>query len=384
MRPTWVEIFVGNLRHNYRAIRDRVASGATVCCVVKADAYGHGTIECSSALQKEGAAWFAVSTAEEGILLRRNGITGRILLMSGFWHGEEEIIVEHRLTPAVWDCSQIELLEAAARKVHHAKTNSPALPVHLKVDTGMARLGIKPADISKFVETIKSRKQVTLEGVFTHFASAEVVNSPEVEEQISRFNSAVNSIREKGLSPDYLHLANSAAIMAWPQTWRNMVRPGLALYGYTLPFTSKAGSALSESPQLPLKPALTWKTRIHALRDLAASQPISYNGVYVTPAPARIAVLPVGYADGLNRQLSSRGRVIVRDNYAAIVGNITMDLTMIDVTGIAGVNIGDEVILLGATGERSISAWEHANLAGTIPYEILCAISKRVPRKYTM
>jgi alanine racemase len=380
MRPTWAEISLTALRHNFRTIQDYVAPEASVCCVVKADAYGHGAAECARALEQEGALWFAVSSAEEGVCLRRNGITGRILLMSGFWRGEEEAVVEHDLTAAVWDWNHIELLEDAARKFHRGSGHP--VPVHLKVDTGMARLGLTAGELASFAEAIKNAEHVTLEGVFTHFASAEVLDAPATEAQILRFDEAVSAIREHGLAPVYLHLANSAAIVTRSHSWKNMVRPGLSLYGYYLPFTSVLGGPPDQSLELPVKPVLTWKTRVLAVRDVPEHQPISYNGSYVTPAPARIAVLPVGYADGLSRHLSSRGRVIVRNDYAAIVGTVTMDMTMIDLTGIAGVDVGDEVTLIGASGRRSISAWEHASLAATIPYEILCGISKRVPRKY--
>jgi len=178
------------------------------------------------------------------------------------------------------------------------------------------------------------------------------------------------------------HMANSAAIATRPRTWRSLVRPGISLYGYYLPFTSVNGRAADASLGLPVKPVLSWKTRILSLRDVPARQPLGYNGAYVTQAPARIAALPVGYADGLSRKLSSRGRVIVRDDYAVMVGNISMDLTLIDVTGIPGAEVGDEVILIGSTGTRSITAWDHARLAMTIPYETLTGLSKRLPRRY--
>jgi alanine racemase len=218
--------------------------------------------------------------------------------------------------------------------------------------------------------------------VFTHLAAAEVIDAPGADAQFGRFEDVITALIERGLSPVYYHMANSGAVAARPNTWKNMVRPGLALYGYHLPFTSVVTGTTDSSYELPVQPALSWKTRILSLRDVAAHQPLGYSGAYVTQAPAKIAVLPVGYADGLSRQLSSRGRVIVRGDYAAIVGNISMDLTLIDVTGIPGVEVGDEVILLGSAGTRSVTAWDHASLSRTIPYEVLCGISKRVHRKY--
>ena len=376
-RPTWVEISLTALQNNFATLRDYCSPEATVCCVVKADAYGHGAVECARALEKEGAMWFGVTSTDEGVELRNAGITGRILLMTGFWRGEEELVVKHDLTPTVWEWWHIELLEDAAERLGHA-----TVPVHVKVDTGMARLGIALADLGLFCQMLKDAQHVVAEGLSTHFASSEVIDAPDVDAQVARFDDAVMTVIESGLSPVYYHMANSAAVATRPKTWKNMVRPGLALYGYFLPFLSAITGIPDASLELPVKPVLSWKTRILTVRDVPARTPIGYNGSYVTQSPARIAVLPVGYADGLSRHLSSRGRVIVRDDYAAIIGNVAMDLTTIDITGIPGVDVGDEVILLGQSARRKITAWEHASHASTIPYEILCGISRRVPRRY--
>lgn len=376
-RPTWAEVSLANLRQNFRVVQEFVAPRCAVCAVVKAHAYGHGAVECARALELEGAKWFGVTSTDEGIALRGGGITNRVLLLTGFWRGDEEAVLEHDLTPAIWDREHIERLEKAA-----AKLKKDSISVHLKVDTGMARLGANPADLPLLAKALKSARRLELEGVFTHFASAEVVDSPEVDAQITRFDKVVDMLLKAGLPPVYYHMANSSAIACRPQTWRNMVRPGIALYGYYLPFHSILTGKPDTSYELPVKPVLSWKTRVFSLRDVGADQPIGYSGSYVTQAPARIAALPVGYADGLSRQLSSRGRVIVRDQYAPIVGNISMDITLIDVTNIPGAQVGDGVVILGETKRCSVTAWDHAGIAATIPYEILCNISKRVPRKY--
>ncbi len=377
LRPTWAEVSLGALRHNFRTIQDHVAPQATVCAVVKADAYGHGAVECARALEAAGAKWLGVTSTGEGAVLRDAGIQGRILLMTGFWPGEEETLVRQRLTPAVWDEAQIRLLEEGATKCGVARVDA-----HLKVDTGMSRLGINPAELPSFAKSLGSVRHVVLEGVFTHLASSEIVDAPDVDAQVAAFDRALATLSQHGVSPSVVHMANSAAIATRPQTWKNLVRPGIALYGYSLPFTSVNGS-VAEAPQaLDVKPVLNWKTRILSLRDVGAGQALGYNGAYVTKAPARIAALPVGYADGLSRKLSSKGRVIVRGGYADMVGNVSMDLTLIDVTGIAGVEVGDEVILIGATGGCSLTAWDHARPAMTIPYEILTGLSKRLPRRY--
>ncbi len=378
LRPTWVEVSLGALRHNFRTIQAHVAPQATVCAVVKADAYGHGAVECARTLEAEGAKWFGVTSTGEGVALREGGVRGHVLLMTGFWRGEEEAVVRHELTPAVWDASHIRSLEDAAQKMGA----SEPVPVHLKVDTGMARLGINPADLASFAKLLSSAGHISLEGVFTHLASSEIVDAPDVDAQIKRFDQALATLRGCGLSPALVHMANSAAIATRPQTWRSLVRPGISLYGYYLPFTSVSGRAPETALDLPVKPVLSWKTRILSLREVGAGQPLGYNGAYVTPSRARIAALPVGYADGLSRHLSSKGRVIIRGEYAAMVGNISMDLTLIDVSGIPGVEVGDEAILIGTQGERSITAWEQARLALTIPYEVLTGLSKRLPRHY--
>ena len=351
-----------------------------MCAVVKADAYGHGAVECARALEKEGAVWFGVTSVDEGLRLRQGGITSRILILTGFWRGEEEAVVKYDLTPTVWDWNHIELLEDIAEKLKLPPKN--AIPVHLKVDTGMSRLGVAVADLPMMAEVLREAHHVVLEGLFTHLASADVIDAPDTTAQIVRFEDAITAVIESGLSPVYYHMGNSAAVATRPATWKNMVRPGLSLYGYYLPFASVVSGSPDTSYELPVKPVLTWKTRILQVREVGAGQPLGYHGAYVTQAPARIAVIPAGYADGLSRQLSSRGRVIVRNDYASIVGNVTMDLTLLDITGIPGVDVGDEVILLGASGHHAITAWDLATLIGTVPYEVLCGISDRVPRKY--
>jgi alanine racemase len=377
-RPTWADVSLANLRHNFRIVEQHIGPGVTTCAVVKADAYGHGAVDCSKALEAEGAKWFGVTSLDEAIPLREAGVRERILLMTGFWRGEEEEIVHLSLTPTVWETWQIELIEKAAARLGVARH-----PVHLKVDTGMGRLGVSLAGLPAVISALKSAQRVDLEGLSTHLASSEVLDDPSVDNQLRHFENAQTTVRESGLSPSLIHAANTSAVISRKETWNNMVRPGLALYGYYLPF-ERAGREVSGSMlRLPVKPVLTWKTRILALRNVPANQALGYGGIYVTKAPSYIAVLPVGYADGYNRKLSAGGRVIVRESYAPIVGRIAMDLTLVDVTGLPGVEVGDEVILLGSSDGLSTDAVEHAKLADTIPYEILCNISKRVPRRYS-
>lgn len=373
-RPTWAEINLSALQRNYEAVRQFLVPEATICCVVKCDAYGHGSVECSRALQEAGATWFGVTSTEEAVKLRRGYVTARILVMTGFWRGEEEEILESDLTPAIWSAEQVRLLQAAAERRPKRK-----IPVHVKVDTGMARLGVQMKDLASFIEALKTAEDLQVEGVFSHLASSENLSAEDARQQIARFEEVRRMFRDAGITPTYEHLANSAAVVGRRDTWHNMVRPGLLLYGGCLPLESSGAT-----PEIPisLTPVLSWKTRVIALKDLPAGQAIGYGGNYVTKAPMRIAVIPVGYGDGFSRHLSSKGRVIIRDQYAPIIGNVSMDLVTVDVTNIAGTSIGDEVILIGRTDHCRIDVEEHAMHTQTIPYEILCGLSPRVPRKY--
>jgi alanine racemase len=375
-RPTWAEVSLATLRQNFRTVLKHTGASVTVCAVVKADAYGHGAVECSRALRDEGARWLGVTSLDEAIPLREAGIESRILLMTGFWRGEESEIVRLRLTPTVWEPWHIEALENASA------SGNVRQAVHLKVDTGMGRLGVSLDELPAMLKALAAAPHLVLEGLSTHLASSEIMDAPSVAEQERRFEEAQRMVRQAGFDPTLVHMANTSALISRRETWNNMVRPGIALYGYYLPFQRAGREVSGGTLRLPVKPVLTWKTRILSMRKFAANQALGYGGTYVTKAPAHVAVLPVGYADGYNRQLSNRGRVIVRDHYAPIIGSISMDLTLVDVTGIPGIAVGDEVILLGSRDGLSVDALEHARLANSSPYEILCNISKRVPRRY--
>ena len=376
---TWAEVSLSVLGQNFHAVQRHVGEGVTICAVVKADGYGHGAIECALALEAEGARWLGVTDAAEGRALRGAGIWTRILLMTGIWKGEEDGIVSHNLTPTVWETWQIERLEKAASK------QEINLPVHLKVDTGMNRLGTSVEALPQLCEKLAACKHLHLEGVSTHFASAEVLDAEDAPRQIKAFEEALAVLARHGLHPPLIHMGNSAAVSARPETWRTMVRPGILLYGYSLPMM-RAGKNIAEPvpPVMPtLTPALTWKTRVLTVKDVPAGQAVGYMGSYVTKERSRIAVVPVGYADGYPRLLSNRARVIVRGEYAPVVGRVSMDLTTVDVGHIPGVAVGDEVILIGSNNGKCVDAVELARLCETVPYEILCGISQRVPRVYS-
>ncbi|HYE24486.1 MAG TPA: alanine racemase [Clostridia bacterium] len=374
-RPNWAEVSLSALRHNFEAVKRHVSEDVTVCCVIKCDAYGHGVVCCARALEQAGAEWLGVTSVEEAIAVRDAGVKTRILIMTGFWRGEEQSVLRYGLTPAVATLEHLDALERAAESLGMPKHS---VPVHLKVDTGMSRLGLPLVELESYVQRLKASPYVVVEGVFSHLASAEVLDAADARQQIERFEAGLKVIEAGGLRPKYHHLANTAATLGRPGAWHNMVRPGLALYGYS---SAPNGEEKPIGP-LDLRPVLTWKTKVIAMRDVPACQPVGYNGAYVTKSPTRLAVIPVGYGDGFTRHLSSRGRVIVRDQYAPIVGNVSMDLTIVDVTHIAGVEIGDEVILIGSSEHCAVPATEHAKHAGTIVYEILCGLSPRVPRVY--
>ncbi len=376
---TWAEVSLSALGANFHAVQKHVGKDVTICGVVKADGYGHGAVECARALESEGAQWLGVTDAAEGLALRGAGTKTRILLMTGIWKGEEDGIVAQNLTPTIWEPWHIEKLERAARK-RQGTLPAHRLPVHLKIDTGMHRLGASKEALPHLCEMLSACQHLCLEGVSTHFASAEVLDAEDAVRQIKCFEEGLAVLRNYGLRPSLIHMGNSAAMSARPDTWKTMVRPGIALYGYSLAFT-RGGEAATVAP-LPLRPVLSWKTRVLTVKEVAAGEAVGYMGTYVTKKRSRIAVVPVGYADGYPRLLSNRARVLVGGEYAPVVGRVTMDLTSVDVSHIPGVAVGDEVILIGQNNGKSVDAVELARLCESVPYEILCGLSQRVPRVY--
>ena len=373
-RPNWAEISLSALAENYSIIARHLGPQVTPCCVIKCDAYGHGVIESARALEDAGAVFLGVTSCEEGAAVREAGVKLPILVMAGFWRGEEQALLRHNLIPAIATVEHIEALERAASSL--GLTHK--VPAHLKVDTGMSRLGVSLAELPALAARLAASPQVELQGVFSHLSESEVLDSPVAERQRLNFERAIALLAAAGLHPRYRHLANTAATVARPETWNNMARPGLALYGYNL----KCEGPGAAKAMLPVRPVLTWKTRVIALRDIPTGTAVGYNQRWHAARPTRLAVIPVGYGDGFNRHLSNCGQVILHDHYAPIAGNVSMDLTMIDVTDIPEAAIGDEVLLIGRSEHCAIGADDMARLAGTITYEILCGLSPRVPRVY--
>lgn len=396
----WVEISGQRLAENYRLLTEAAGPRVSVLAVVKADAYGHGAAQCSPVLVRAGAEWLGVTDAAEGVAVRATlaaaGIARaqqpRVLVMSGLLAEEADAIVEQGLTPVVWTVEQMEWLAAVA-----AGHGAEQLAVHLEVETGMARQGVAPgAELDAVLQWLAGQQLLRLEGVMTHFASAEVAGSSQTQEQERRFDKAMAQVAASALRPSWVHAGNSSTVdnrvaadgeakspLAWLSDLataagaRAMVRTGLGLYGYCLPVERDRQFAGDSASQVRprLLPVMTWKTRVIGVREIQAGTTVGYNGTFVAARPMRIALLPVGYADGLRRELSSTnqragGWAIVHGQRAPIIGRVSMNLTVVDVTEIASVAVGDEVVVLG----DGVTADDHARCAETIPYEILCGV----------
>jgi alanine racemase len=358
---SWVEVSLGRIRANFRAVRAVVGPNVEIMPVVKADAYRHGAVAVSHALENEGATWLAVSSIEEGVALRSAGLSARILVMADLLPKETNALEEFRLTPVVQSLEEIALAR---------------VPYHLEIDTGMGRLGTRRSaeEIARAVRAGPAE----LEGVMTHFASSANYESPQTDHQIARFGQVLAGLRDAGVEPRYIHAASSIPVAYQRKAaWGNLVRPGHAIYGYVSPVRGKAPRSA-----LKVRPALTWKATVLTVKDLETGALVGYGGMYRAAAPMRIAVLAAGYADGIPHRLGNRGSVIVNGKLAPIVGAVSMDLTTIEATHCPELRPGDAVMLLGSEGGVSIDAQQMARWAGTISYSVLCGIHARVKRVY--
>ena len=365
-RPTICSIDHEALRWNLSQIRNRVGPQVKILSMVKAGAYGHGAVAVSRTLAGGGSDAFGVATLEEAVELRQAGIRAPILILAGAYENQLDEFFAHALTPVAHDLTGLKQLEKAV------KSRRRTLPVHLKVDTGMGRLGLAAAESDVWIPELKKLEALKIEGVFSHFSQAESVEGDYTRQQLTIFTRVVERLRAERIMPPLVHFANSAATITLPAAYFDMVRPGIMLYGV---YPSPAMAS-----QITLKPVLDWKTKILQLKKVPAGTNISYGQTFITQRESLIATLPLGYADGYQRLLSNRGAVLVGAQRAPVVGRVCMDLTMIDVTDIRNVKQGDEVVLLGRQGNAEISADEIAAWANTISYEILTSISARVPR----
>ncbi len=365
--PTSVSVDLGALAQNLAYVR-RLAPRSDVLAVVKANAYGHGALQVTRALQQLAVGHFAVATVDEGLALRQAGIQDDIVVMGATVSGQFSDLVAHRLTPVLF---RADMVQAFADTVPPA---ARPYRVHIKIDTGMGRLGLSSLELPDLLGSSVFHQALRLEGVMTHLADADNENGHHTETQLARFQQSLDVLQQQGFSVPLVHAANSAAIARHPASHYSIVRPGLLLYGYQ---TAGRG-AFSGEPQ----PILTWKTTVAHLHHIQRGESVSYNRTFIAPRPSLIAVLPVGYADGYNRLLSNRGTVLIGGRRAPVVGRVCMDMTMIDVTDVPSVEIGHEAILIGRQGQDCITATDLAAWQQTIPYEILCAIGPRVPRQY--
>jgi alanine racemase len=376
-RPVWAEISLQAILHNLRAIRKQVGASRKILAVVKSNAYGLGAVPVAKVLQKAGTEWFGVTCANEGVELREAGIRKRILILTGFWPGEEKRLIQNNLTPTVTRVDDLEHLERSAK----AAGGKSQVRFHLKINTGMNRLGIGADEVECFARKLAGCKHIELEGTFTHFASAEDFTAQQTNEQEKVFLACLERLRALGVSPGIVHMANSGAICARPSTWADMVRPGAILYGYYQSFDppQKKQEVMG---QVALRPCLSLRARIISLRNVPVGEGVGYAARFVTKRPSRIAVINAGYADGVVRARTNRGWALVRGKRVPLVGTISMDLTTLDLTDVPEAVLGDVVTIYGKDADAAIEVSEVAHEIGTVTSDLLCALGRRVPKFY--
>jgi alanine racemase len=367
---TWVEVDLDAFAHNLRLIRELVGPAVRLHLVVKADAYGHGVAPIARTAEQEGVHSLGVATLEEGIELRQEGVRLPVVILSPSLPFEAGRIVENRLAPTVGN------LEIARVVSHESVQRGLVTEIQVEIDTGMGRTGVAPAEVVSFLSALSSLPGLKLAGTFTHFPKADQpAGAPMAERQLADFRLAIESVRVAGLDPGLLHAANSAAIVNHPTSYLDMVRPGALAYGIT-------PAASVRAPE-NLKPVMRFASRLVHIRELGAGHPISYGGDFVTPERMRVGTAPVGYGHGFPFSLSGRGYALLRGRRVPILGRITMDTTVFDLRGVPEARLGDEIVLFGRQGDETIRVGDLAALAGTIPYELLCGIGRRVTRVYT-
>jgi len=364
MRPTWAAIDLDAFERNVATVAGMLPDRSRLIAVLKADGYGHGAVELARRCRPELVAMIATSLLEESLELRSAGIRLPLLVLGPVKAEQIEEAADHGIAIGVVGPEELAAVCAFAR--------TRELTIHLKLDSGMGRMGVTPGDLPGVIEMLRASPRVRVAAVYTHFADADDPSDAHTEAQIAAFDRMVKSLREQGIDPPLHHLANSAATMRRLTRPGDWVRVGLSLYG---------GEPLT-GVESKLEPLMRWRTEIMRLKDMPAGATIGYGSTFRTTRPCRIATLPVGYADGYNRMLSNRGEVLVRGRRAPVVGRVSMDLVTIDVTAIGDAAVGDEVVLIGTQGNETISAEELAEIIGTISYEVFCAVSARVPRVY--
>jgi alanine racemase len=390
MRPCRVEIRTRSLEDNFRFLAGVAAPHAELLAIVKANAYGHSLAICAPAVVRAGAKWLGVTSVEEGIVARALCPAARVLVIAGIFPGQAAAAVQFQLTPVAWETRQLDELIAAARAAGAAPES---LAVHLEIDTGMSRQGVAPDALATVLARFGPTSPLRLEGVMTHLFAADEADGEVTHSQLTRLDEALGRISSAGLFAEWLNVGNSAALLAGQARtvselaarhgMKAMLRPGLALYGVVPEYDPRF--APPEPPSLAvarsaLQPVLTWKASVVGVRAIPAGATIGYNGTFVASEPMRVALVSVGYGDGLDRMLGNRFSLLVAGERAPLVGRISMDQAVVDVTEIPGVKAGDEIVILGAQGGETITAFDHAAATGTIPWEVYTRIAARVPR----
>lgn len=367
-RPTWVEIDLNALRQNLLAIRKMAGPGVKIMGIVKADAYGHGDYEVGRVLLDHGVEMLGIAILEEGIQLRDKGIQAPLLLLGGLFEDQIDTVIQYNIIPTVYDLKLVVVFSKRASELN--KT----VPVHVYVDTGMGSIGVRYDKAVEFVKSLYDIKNIFIDGIYTHCSSSDEKESAYTNLQIRRFRDILTTLDAIKIGIPLRHMANSGAIIGYPDAYFTMVRPGLSLYGL---YPSE-----EVSRNIGIKPVMSFKTRVVHIKDMQPGDEVGYGRTYKITKPTRVATLPFGYDDGYNRLLSGQGKVILRGVMASIIGRVCMDQCFVDVSHINEVSVGDEVVVYGSQGQETISIESIAKQLHTIPYEVTCSVSKRVPRIY--
>jgi alanine racemase len=390
MRPCWVELNTRSLQDNTRFLSELAAPHAELLAIVKANAYGHSLELCAPVVVRAGARWLGVASVEEGVAARALCPEPHVLVIGGVFPGQGSAVVRHKLTAVVWEPWQLDELEGAARSAGLA---AASLPVHLEIDTGMSRQGIGLEALASLIRRFHPASPLRLDGVMTHFFAADEADGAVTDAQLTRMDAALAVVTDAGIYPEWLNIGNSASLLAGRAAqmaalaarhgMKALLRPGLALYGLIPRFDPEFEG--QEPPSMAaararLRPVLEWKTRVTSLRSIPIGAVVGYNGTFVATEPMRLALVAVGYADGLDRRLGNRFSLLVRGERAPLTGRVSMDQAVVDVTEIPGVAPGDEVVILGRQSSETITAFDHAEASGTIPWEVFTRISQRVER----
>jgi alanine racemase len=389
MRPCWVEIRTRSLEENYRYLQTLAAPHAELLAIVKANAYGHSLELCAAAAVRAGAKWLGVTSVEEGVAARAVCPEARVLVIGGMFPGQGAAVVKHGLTTVAWERWQLDEMESAARA---AGAPPASLPIHLEIDTGMSRQGVSPDQVGAALARFVPESPLKLEGIMTHLFAADEADGAVTGSQLVQMAAVLRRVEDSGLYAEWFNVGSSAALLAGQageiaaladrHGMKTMIRPGLVLYGLAPRFDPdfEREPACLTAARARLQPVLSWKTRVTSLRSIPAGAVVGYNGTFVATEPMRLALLAVGYADGLDRRLGNRFSLLVRGNRAPLVGRVSMDQAVVDVTDIPDVEAGDEVVILGTQGTETITAFDHAEASGTIPWEVFTRIGERVRR----